>query len=428
VSRIAILSDAHLLIQAERFKEEDRRSPRGEIALRNFSNVVSQVIAEEPEAVIFAGDMFDEREKSGGWIADSEAAKYWPHIRNELRRLMQCAKYGIYALRGNHDSAPVLKELQDSLGKGFHFIRDKEEKIGDWSVYFMETHYQQGNYGIPEEELPKGGQILIMHETLPWGIPPTGLEQEVFHKLSKRFSLVFNGHMHHYAHGPLNIANLYSLPALIPSRELKGNFTAEYHWPGDLEKPEVKNSPFGYVLLEDDTVAFRRYHPIQSIVNIQIEGSTPGEVITGINEVYSRLMKREDRDNLWVWISAKGVTFEDTIRKETNKYPEINTMDIDVKTKKETKKSVELKGLEKMITLSELETKVLTSLPWPERDLAQQLFQEIFSSDNLSRKVDSNLGRLLFQRLLELAAPHYGVPQEHLDGFLGTIDPLWKRR
>ncbi|MHA1228231.1 MAG: metallophosphoesterase family protein, partial [Candidatus Hodarchaeales archaeon] len=303
MSRIVILSDAHLLIQAERFKEEDRRSPRGEIALRNFNNVVSQVIAQEPEAVILAGDMFDEREKGGEWIADSEAAKYWPDIRNELGRLTECAKYGIYALRGNHDSAPVLKELQDSLGEGFHFVRDKEEEIGDQCVYFMESRYRQGNYGIPEEELPRGGKILIMHETLPWGMP--GLEQEVFHELGRRFSLLFNGHMHHYAHGPLDIANLYSLPALIPSRELKNNFTIEYRWPGDLEKPKVKDSPFGSLLLEDDEVAFKRYDPIQSIVNIQIEGNTPGEVITGINEVYSRLMEREDRDNLWVWISAR---------------------------------------------------------------------------------------------------------------------------
>ena len=65
MSRIAILSDAHLLIQAERFRDENYRSPHGEISLENFSKVVSQVIAEEPEAVILAGDMFDEREKGG---------------------------------------------------------------------------------------------------------------------------------------------------------------------------------------------------------------------------------------------------------------------------------------------------------------------------------------------------------------------------
>ena len=426
MSRIAILSDAHLLIQAERFKEEDRRSPRGEIALRNFNKVVSQVIAQEPEAVILAGDMFDEREKGGEWIADSEAAKYWPDIRNELGRLTECAKYGIYALRGNHDSAPVLKELQDSLGEGFHFVRDKEEEIGDQCVYFMETRYRQGNYKIPEEELPEGGELLIMHETLPWGMP--GLEQEVFQELGRRFSLLFNGHMHHYAQGPLNIKNLYSLPALIPSQELKNNFTVKYQWPGDLDNPEVKTSPFGYLILDGHEISFQRYTPIQSIVNVRIEGKTPRDVVAGINEVYSRLMEREDRDNLWIWVSAQGVTFKDTVQKETNKYSQINTMNIEIKARKEPTTHAELKGLEKMISLSDLEAKVLTSLPWPDRDLAQKLFEEIFTADNLSKRADSNLGRFLFQKLLELSAPRYGVSPEHVIDFLKTVDPLWKKR
>lgn len=425
MSRIAILSDAHLLIQAERFKEENRMSPRGEISLENFHKVIDQVIAEGPEAVILAGDMFDEREKGGEWVADSEAAKYWPHIRNELKQLAERTEYGIYALRGNHDSAPVLKELQDYLGDKFHFARDEEKKIGDHRVYFLETRYRQGSYSIPGEELPQEGEILVMHETLPWSM--AGLDEEVFRELGRRFSLLINGHMHHYAQGPLDIPHLYALPALIPSRELKGNFTVEYHWPGALE-PRVKDSPFGYLILDGNEISFHRYNPIQSIVNVRIEGNNPSDVITGINEVYARLMEREDNDNLWVWISAQGVTFENTLQKEINKYTEINTMDISIKAKKTARKSVELKGLDKMINLSDLETKVLLSLPWPERELAQKLFDEIFTNDNLARKADSSLGRILFQRLLELAAPNCGVPQEHLSSFLQKIDPLWKRR
>jgi len=426
MSRIAILSDAHLLIQAERFRDENYRSPRGETSLRNFNQVISQVIAEKPEAVILAGDMFDEREKGGDWIADSEAAKYWPEIRNELKRLMECTRYGIYALRGNHDSASVLKELQDYLGNEFHFVRNEEEKIGDHHIYFMETRYRQGSYVIPEEEIPQKGEILIMHETLPWGMP--GLDKEVLQELGRRFSLLFNGHMHHYSHGSLDISNLYSLPALIPSRELKNAFTIKYQWPGDLEQPEVKDSPFGYLILDGHESSFHRYTPIQSIVKVEVKGDTPAEVVTGINEVYSALMQREDKDNLWVWVSAQGITFADTLRKETNKYPEANTMEISIKTKKEPKKTMELKGLEKVITLSELEAKVLNSLPWPDRDLAQNLFDEIFTKDNLSRRPDSNLARVFFQRLLELAAPHYNVPREHLNSFLLRVDPLWKRR
>ena len=128
---------------------------------------------------------------------------------------------------------------------------------------------------------------------LPWKMP--GLDQDVFLELGRRFSLVFNGHMHHYARAPLDVANLYSLPALIPSRELKGNFTIEYRWPGDLERPRIRNSPFGYILLDGGEIEFKRYTPIQSIVNLQVEGSTAGDVITGINEVYSKLMEEKER-------------------------------------------------------------------------------------------------------------------------------------
>jgi len=426
MSRIAILSDAHLLIQAERIPDENSRSPRGEISLKNFGKVVSQVLAEKPDAVILAGDMFDEREKGGDWVVDAEAAKYWPEIRNELKRLIEGARYGVYALRGNHDSAPVLKELQDYLGDGFHFVRDAEERIGDHSIYFLETRYRQGNYTIPEEELPRQGETLIMHETLPWNMP--GLEQEVFQELGKRFTLLLNGHMHHYSRGALDIPHLYSLPSLIPSRELKNNFTVEYRWPGDLENPKVKDSPFGYLILDGDEICFKRYSPIQNIVNVRIEGNDTGDIVTAINEVYSQLRERDDRDNLWVWVAAKGVIFEHTVWKEINQYPEIHTLHVDVKARRAPRKSVELKGLDKVMSLPDLEAKVLTSLPWPDRELAQKLFDEILTSDNLSRRADSNLERILFQEILELAAPHYGVPREHTSEFLRRIDPLWKKR
>lgn len=426
MTRVAVLSDAHLLIQAERLRDESSRSSSGEISLENFSRVVSQILAEKPEVVILAGDMFDERERGGTWVADVEAAKYWPDIRNGLKQLLECAKYGIYALRGNHDSGPVLRELQDSLGSGFHFIRDKEEKIGRHRVYFMETRYRQGSYRVPDDELPAKGEILIMHETLPLGMP--GLEEEVLQELSKRFSLLFNGHMHFYAHGLLGIPNLYSLPALIPSRELKSNYTVEYRWPGDLEKPKVKESPFGYLVLDDDGISFKRYNPVQIIVNVRVEGENPGDVVTGIREVYSRLMEREDRDKLWVWASVKGVTFEHVIRKEVNQYLEIHTMDISVEVRREPLKPVELRGLDKVMSLSELETKVLASLSGSDRDLAQTLFDEIFNDDNLSGRADTSMSRILFQGLLALAAPHYGVPKENVDSFLLRVDSLWKKR
>jgi len=413
-------------MQARRFKDEDYIAPGGEVSLRNFSRGIINVLEERPEAVILAGDMFDERQKTGELVVDSEAAKYWPSIRSELTRLAETAIYGVYALRGNHDSAPVLKELQNSLGNRFHFVRNEEQEIGDLKIYFMETHYEQGSYGIAEETIPSKGEILVMHETLPSGVP--GLEREVIQKLSERFALLLNGHMHFYGRRLLGMNNLYSLPAMVPSEELKNNYTVEYQWPGDIDNPKVRPSPFGYVILDGHEVTFKRLTPIQSIVNVKIEAENPGQATTGIHEVYSKLAEREDADNLWVWVSATGVTFEDTIRKETNKYPQIRTMEISVKSAGQAMKPVELKGLDKVMTLSELKDTVLTLLTGSDKDLAQDMFDEILTSDNLSRRLDSNVERTLFETLLELAGQRYGVPEEHIDEFLFTIRELWKMR
>jgi len=190
----------------------------------------------------------------------------------------------------------------------------------------------------------------------------------------------------------------------------------------------VRPSPFGYVVLDGHEISFRRCTPLQTIVNVYIDGESPAEVARGIHEVYSKLMEREDVDNLWVWVSAAGVTFEDTVRKETNQYPQITTMDIFVNPARVTKKPVELKGLDKVMSLSELQNAVLTLLTGPDKDLAQDLFDEILTSENMARKVTGNLERALFERLLELAAQRYGVPEQHLDEFLLRIRPLWKMR
>lgn len=427
MARIAVLSDAHLLMQAKRFPDESDKSPGGKESLINLTKVVDQVLEDRPDVVIMAGDMFDEKEKGGDWVVDAEAAKYWPDIRNEVRRLIDSTRHGVYSLRGNHDSAPVLRELQDYFRDGFCFARNEAKAIGDHKIYFMETHYRQGNYVIADEQLPQGGEVLIMHETLPVG-PIPGLQEEVLQELCRRFGLVLNGHMHFYASGLLGMSNLYSLPALIPSRELKNNYMLEYRWPGGLDDPRQKDSPFGYVIIDGPEVSFQRYTPVQTIVNVRVEGEGPEEVIAGINEVYSRLMERPDKENLRIWVSAKGVTFKHTVREGAEKYPEIETIEILVESKRVSKKPAELKGLDKVMSIADLKEKVLTTLSGPDNELAQALFEEVLTDQYLSKRMDSNQTRYLFRELLSRAAPLYGVPGERLGRFFTTIESLWKIR
>jgi len=78
MANIAILSDAHLLMQAQRYRDGEYISPLGEVSLKNFAKVIEQLSAKKPASILLAGDMFDEREIGGGFVADAEAAKYWP--------------------------------------------------------------------------------------------------------------------------------------------------------------------------------------------------------------------------------------------------------------------------------------------------------------------------------------------------------------
>ncbi len=419
-----MISDAHLLIHAKRFKDGCFIPFEGRVSIENFRKVVDQILTEKPDVIIIAGDMFDQLEKSGDFVTDAEAAKYWPNIQDELRKLINGTKYGVYALKGNHDSSSILIELENSLGSNFHFVRNKEEKVGDFRIYFMESNYRRGYYEIPEEKIPSKGDILIMHETLPvLGIP--GLKNEIIRELSKRFNFIFNGHMHSYDCGLFGSTNLYSLPALIPSHKLKCNYMIEYHWPGDLDVPKKKDSPFGYVILEGNKTRFKKYTPVQKIIHVNINGNNPNDVIEGINEVYSKLLENEIRPELlWVWVSAKGVTFKDTIRKETNKYQKIRTLDIFVERTDEPKKSIELKGIDKIMDINELENKVLNSLQINEKELAQDLFDEIFTNENLSKKVDV-LRIALFEKSLQLSAQRSGIIEEHMNEFLSKIKQYW---
>ena len=112
---IAIVSDAHLLMQAEWLEDESKITAEGNEVLENFERAIDELKKEKPEAVFLAGDIFDYRTKSQRRVAHREGEKYMIRIRAVLDRLADELNCKIYALKGNHDSEPVLRSTEKAL-------------------------------------------------------------------------------------------------------------------------------------------------------------------------------------------------------------------------------------------------------------------------------------------------------------------------
>lgn len=222
VVKIAIFSDAHLLMQADWLDDENQLTAEGNEVLDNFERAIEDIKKEKPDGVLIAGDVFDYRTKSRRRVAHREGEKYMIRVRSILEQLADDLSCKIFALKGNHDSEPVLRSTEKVLKGKFVYSGNKTVKIGDRNAFLMDSHYVPGIYKIPIKEVPEDGDLLIMHESAPIrGIPAPS--EEEFRAICKRFKLVFDGHMHFFQPKAMGIPNLYMIPAFIPSREIKSN-------------------------------------------------------------------------------------------------------------------------------------------------------------------------------------------------------------
>lgn len=165
--RICIAGDAHLLYQVDWIEDERVLRDEAKEVVIEFERAMKQMISCSPDVVVFVGDMLDTRTESGQRVTHREAEKYMPRIRSILKELTNngCK---IYALRGNHDSEPVLKSLESIMGGTFVYVGNKAISVKNLNFSFLNTHYVVGNYEIPVEEVPKGN-ILFMHESISKG-------------------------------------------------------------------------------------------------------------------------------------------------------------------------------------------------------------------------------------------------------------------
>ena len=420
---IAILSDAHLLMQAEWIEDENRLIREGEKVLENFERAINLVKKDKPEVIVLAGDMFDYRTKGGQRVAHREGEKYMMKIRSILEQLIDELDCKIYALKGNHDSEPVLKSTEKALKGKFVYSGNKIITIDGLNAFFMNTHYVPGIYVIPLEDVPKSGDLLFMHESLPlFGMPAPS--EDNLRNICERFKLVFNGHMHLYQARPLNISNLFSVPAFIPSREIKNNWMLRYTYPSSLEPEVNETSPFGYLLFNGEEVKFRPYNPLQVIVHVEIKGDKTDHLINGIREIYDCLSKRKDKDNLRVWIktNADPITIDRILWPIVAEY-EIQTRDItSVGREVVTVSAPEPEFGEKAFTRDELIERILSRLKGKQLEIARGIFDEIFTPEFLlSKRLDEITG---FKKLIEIVSRGYEVS----DAFQARAWKLAKRK
>jgi len=76
--KIAIFSDAHLLMQAEWLEDENQLTVEGNEVLDNFERAIGDIKKERPDAILIAGDIFDYRTISRRRVAHREGEKYSP--------------------------------------------------------------------------------------------------------------------------------------------------------------------------------------------------------------------------------------------------------------------------------------------------------------------------------------------------------------
>lgn len=411
--KIAIFSDAHLLMQADWLDDENQLTAEGNEVLDNFERAIEDIKKEKPDGVLIAGDVFDYRTKSRRRVAHREGEKYMIRIRSILEQLADDIGCKIFALKGNHDSEPVLRSTEKVLKGKFVYSGNETVKIGDRKVFLLDSHYVPGIYKIPLKEVPENGDLLIMHESAPIrGIPAPS--EEEFRAICKRFKLVFDGHMHFFQPKAMGIPNLYMIPAFIPSREIKSNWMLRYKYPERME-PEVRKTPFGFILVDDDVADFKPYSPLQKIVRVEVKGEKAEDFLDGIREIYDILQQREDKNCLRVWVetNADPVTIDRIFWPTIREYKEIWTLDIlRLKLEPRVTPPTVIEFEAKAFTREELVERVLKSVSGSRREIVRRIFDEIFTVDYLrARRPDEPAG---FKKLLEIISRNYKVSDAFL--------------
>jgi UDP-2,3-diacylglucosamine pyrophosphatase LpxH len=411
LTRLAVLSDAHLLMQADWVENEEQLTREGNEVLENFEQALFLVEKDKPDAIVLAGDMFDYRTKTGQRVAHREGEKYMAKVRTALDQITDNLRCKTYSLKGNHDSEAVLRSTEKALKGKFLYVKNTSVDVCGINTFFLNSNYQQGFYDISLDGIPNKADNAIIHESVPmWAVQ--GLSRETVERLATRFRIMINGHMHSFIERACNLPNFFLAPALVPSREIKGNWMVYFEAPGNLE-PKTRQTPFGYLLVEDERITFKPYEPSQIVVKIKLKANKNEELLADLKAIYDSLTSHPDKHRLRVWVEAQTdpITIERLLWPEVRRYEEIWTIDIE-RLLIPTSPIVAVETAQifagKAFNLQELKESVLNCLSGKQKSLATEIFTNLFTKETLSgrpNEID------FFKRFLEIVAEEYKTPK-----------------
>ena len=334
--KLAIIADGHLF----------QTFLRDYDSISDFKAVLMKIKHEDnPDALLIAGDMFDFKKTPTTYLRHFEGEG----LTIPLRRILKDFAVPVFALRGNHEKEEVLLGLDQTV-ENFHYVKNDWKILENVAVYFMDSHFE-GDFYEPEvvsqffekitavPETDKKTKILMCHETFaPF---ENCLPKRVIEELKKIFDWIIDGHMHLWCDSAYGIRNVVTLPAVLPSRVVRGKYWMEqYVWSFKDERPkfESRDSPFGYAVLDTDKglIEFRPYYPSIKIVEVSIEttGLSLGEVIKRFNFVLEEVRKRDDKDSLIILpeIHGEASFITSFINDALKEYADLNVEELRINT------------------------------------------------------------------------------------------------
>jgi len=286
VSKIAIIGDTHLLMQ---FHEKYDK-------FAEFKQFIDQVKSAEPIAIALLGDFVDKRQSlQGRLITWGEGSEF----QVKIEKMIESTNITWFAMNGNHDDERVFPSIEKGT-KNFKTVAITKYgengsnispvEIGNVNAWFAPVPHDAPAQVTKEafQELAKRKSaftknrkrhVLFLHVNMIRRGQETGIDDDILDIVASNFDKIINAHEHVYeVHRKKK--NIVYMPASFPTWVVKNRgFVKKYEYKaGSLEESTKFKNPFGYLMLDDETldVEFKEFTPTMANVEVKYD-------VTGVN-------------------------------------------------------------------------------------------------------------------------------------------------